>query len=283
MTGAMTNLAPDREFIVSYLKDLRDRICSDFLSLEDDSKKFERKNWNYADFGLEGDPSRSSRSGGGEISVLRGGVFEKAAVNWSGVGGGEFPGKDSSGPFFATGVSLITHMKNPLAPTVHFNIRFLTTEDKFWWGGGFDLTPMGFPRDEDTEHFHNVAKNCLDPFGEELYPKYKQAAAEYFYIPHRKKERGVGGIFFDHVNTGNIDRDFAMWKSVGDNFLDAIMPIYKRSVELPYSDEDKETQYTYRGHYAEFNLAYDRGTKFGFQSGGNPDAILCSMPPLAKW
>lgn len=279
----MSTQAPAKDHIVSYLKDLRDSICAEFLSLEDSSTSFERKNWNYADFGLESDPHRGSRKGGGEISLLRGKVFEKAAVNWSGVEGGVFPGKDSSGPFFATGVSLITHMSNPMAPTVHFNIRFLTTEDKFWWGGGFDLTPMGFPREEDTLHFHKVAQDCLDPFGAELYPKYKQAAAEYFYIPHRQKERGVGGIFFDHVNTGNVDRDFAMWKSVGDNFLEAIMPIYRRSVDLDFNNADKETQLIHRGHYAEFNLAYDRGTKFGFQSGGNPDAILCSMPPLAKW
>ncbi len=264
---------PPRQEIIAYLKNLRDNIVKDFESLEINGKKFERKNWTY----------ERGRSGGGEMSVIRGDTFEKAAVNWSGVEGDKFPGDDGSGPFFATGVSLITHMTNPKAPTVHFNIRYIETENSFWWGGGYDLTPMGFDNKKDTTHFHAVAAESLKPFGEELYPKFKQAAAEYFYIPHRQKERGVGGIFFDHLNSGDATSDYTMWQAVGDSFLKAVMPIYKERINESYTPQDKETQYQLRGHYAEFNLVYDRGTRFGFLSGGNPEAILCSMPPIAKW
>ncbi|MCK4934871.1 MAG: coproporphyrinogen III oxidase, partial [Simkaniaceae bacterium] len=126
-------------------------------------------------------------------------------------------------------------------------------------------------------------KKALQPFGNDLYKKFSKNAKEYFYIPHRKKERGLGGIFFDHYQTGNFSKDFSMWKNVGDTFLDTILPIYKKRQNLPYTQEDVERQSTLRAHYAEFNLAYDRGTKFGFLSGGNPEAILCSMPPIAKW
>lgn len=259
-----------REEIVTFLKSLRNQIIQAFETFEP-SCKFERKDWQH------------HGGGGGEISVLRGNVFEKAAVNWSGVSGDQFPMKDGSGPFFATGVSLITHMKNPHAPTVHMNIRYIETEEKAWFGGGYDLTPMGFPYEEDTLHFHNVAKGILAPFGRDLYETFSKNARDYFYIPHWKKERGVGGIFFDHYNTGNIANDRNLWQTVGLSFLETILPIYQRRVDQPYSEEDKDIQLHMRAHYVEFNLIYDRGTKFGFQSGGNPEAILCSMPPLAKW
>src|SRR5690349_19936500 len=161
---------PLRDELILFLKSLRDKIIQSFESLES-SAKFERTAWNY------------QYEGGGEISLLRGSVFEKAAVNWSGVGGPNFPMGDASGPFFATGLSLITHMANPHAPTVHMNIRFIETETQFWFGGGYDLTPMGFPYAEDTEHFHNIAKETLDPFGANIYPQFSQNAKEYFYIP----------------------------------------------------------------------------------------------------
>lgn len=260
-----------RTEIECYLKGLRDTIIASFVSLEP-SAGFERKSWDY-----------HNGYGGGEISVLRGDVFEKAAVNWSGVGGDSFPMNDGEGAFYATGVSLITHMMNPHAPTVHMNIRYIETEKGFWFGGGYDLTPMGFPYDEDTEHFHATAKEALMPYGSALYEKFSSEAKKYFYIPHRKKERGVGGIFFDHYNTGNLDADYAMWRNIGSTFVDAIMPIYHRRKDTPYDASDKELQKAMRAHYVEFNLIYDRGTKFGFQSGGNPEAILCSMPPEAKW
>lgn len=253
---------------IEFLKKLRDKIISRFEVLENGAK-FERTTWDY-----------SKGTGGGEMSVLRGKVFEKAAVNWSGVGGKEFPMQDGKGSFFATGISLITHMANPHAPTVHMNIRFIQTDAGNWFGGGYDLTPMGFPYEEDTEHFHEVARKTL---GDELYAEFTQNAKAYFYVPHRLKERGVGGIFFDHYNTGDFNVDLAMWQSVGETFLDAIMPIYERRVNMPYSEEEKSVQIKLRGHYVEFNLLYDRGTKFGFLSGGNPDAILCSLPPLVSW
>lgn len=261
-----------REQIVAFLKELRDEIIQNFENFEQSpAHRFQRKPWEH------------HSGGGGEISLLRGDVFEKAAVNWSGVSGDKFPTQEASGPFFATGVSLITHMRNPHAPTVHMNVRYIETQDTWWFGGGYDLTPMGFPYEEDTKHFHAIAKSSLDPFGADLYDRFSQQAREYFYIPHWKKERGVGGIFFDHYRSGNFDEDFEMWKTVGGRFLEAILPIYQRRVGQAYMDCDREIQSRLRAHYVEFNLLYDRGTRFGFLSGGNPEAILCSMPPVAKW
>ncbi|NGX57693.1 MAG: Oxygen-dependent coproporphyrinogen-III oxidase [Chlamydiae bacterium] len=261
-----------RTRVVPFLKKLREEIIASFQTLESEAN-FQRDPWDY-----------HAGEGGGEIGLIRGGkAFEKAAVNFSEVSGTTFPGSDGKGPFFATGVSLITHMQNPHSPTVHFNIRYIETPEKSWFGGGYDLTPMGFSYEEDTQHFHEVAKESLDQIDPVLYPEFSQNAKEYFYIPHRKKERGVGGIFFDHYFTGDWDKDFLMWETVGTTFLDAIMPIYEKRIHVPYSQSEKEVQWKLRGHYAEFNLAYDRGTKFGFLSGGNPEAILCSMPPVATW
>ena len=259
-----------RSELIHFLKMLREDIIVAFEQFES-SQRFIRQPWTY------------DHEGGGEIAILRGQVFEKAAVNWSGVGGSSFPMTDSKGPFFATGISLITHMANPHAPTAHFNIRFIETKEKFWFGGGYDLTPMGFPYDEDTQHFHAIAQKALDPFGSDVYKTLSQNARDYFYIPHRKKERGVGGVFFDHLNTGNFEQDLHLWKTVGHSFLSALLPIYQKRIHQPYTHEERERQLHMRAHYVEFNLLYDRGTRFGFQSGGNPDAILCSMPPVVKW
>jgi len=261
----------EREEAVTFLKQLQTQICSAFQTLEP-TCRFQATNWDY-----------KKGSGGGQMRVLRGDVFEKAAVNFSCVMGENFPMQDSCGPFFATGISLITHMKNPHAPTVHMNIRYMETKEKKWLGGGYDLTPMGFFYEEDTNHFHLVAKQTLDQFDQTLYPKFSQNAKEYFYIPHRQKERGVGGIFFDHFNSGDPLFDFGVWRAVGETFTEAIMPIYNKRIQTSYSEEEKELQAIFRAHYVEFNLIYDRGTKFGFQSNGNPEAILCSMPPSAKW
>lgn len=259
-----------RDSIISFLKQLRDQIVQQFESLES-AQHFQRTQWTH------------HTGGGGEISLLRGKVFEKAAVNWSGVHGEQFPTGEAVGPFFATGISIITHMANPHAPTVHFNIRYIETLKKCWFGGGYDLTPMGFPYEEDTQHFHITAKTCLAPFGTCLYEELSENARKYFFIPHRNKERGVGGIFFDHWNSGDSKQDLSMWQAIGNSFLPAVMPIYKRRVNQPYQEEQKKVQQKFRAHYVEFNLLYDRGTKFGFLSGGNPDAILCSMPPNAAW
>jgi coproporphyrinogen III oxidase len=260
-----------QENIIQFLKTLREKIIAQFETFEE-TAHFKRTSWDY-----------KKGEGGGEMAVLRGKVFEKGAVNFSAVSGKEFPMQDGLGPFFATGVSLITHMTNPHAPTVHMNIRYIKTKTKEWFGGGYDLTPMGFPYEEDTAHFHLIAKQALDPFGQSLYPLFSQNAKEYFFIPHRNKERGVGGIFFDHYNTGDFAKDFEMWKQVGTTFLETIMPIYKKRILQPFDQKDKEKQLLLRAHYVEYNLLYDRGTKFGFLSGGNPDAILCSLPPLVAW
>jgi coproporphyrinogen III oxidase len=261
----------EKEKIVQWLKTLRELVMAAFENFEP-SARFERKSWDYR-----------QGKGGGEIGLLRGEVFEKAAVNWSAISGNCFPMQDGSGPFFATGISLITHMHNPHAPTVHMNLRYLETADARWFGGGYDLTPMGFPYAEDTDHFHACAKSSLDPFGPHLYSQFSQQAKEYFFIPHWNKERGVGGIFFDHYSTENFSKDFELCKAVGANFLSAVLPIYHRRIHQPYTPLEKEKQLELRAHYVEFNLLYDRGTKFGFASGGNPEAILCSMPPQAKW
>lgn len=261
---------PRRIELVAFLKALREEMISAFEQFEL-TEHFIRKPWDY------------QYEGGGEMAILRGLNFEKAAINWSGVAGPCFPMSDDTGPFFATGISLITHMSNPHAPTAHFNIRFIETREKYWFGGGYDLTPMGFPYEEDTFHFHETAKKALAPFGEDVYQTFSQNAREYFYIQHRKKERGVGGLFFDNFNSGHFEQDLAVWKAVGQSFLPALLPIYEKRISQPYHVEEREKQLQLRAHYVEFNLLYDRGTKFGFQSGGNPEAILCSMPPLVKW
>ena len=265
------SLDAQRNNAITYLKALRDKIIAEFENIEGGAK-FSRKEWPYA-----------KGMGGGEISVLRGQVFEKAAVNWSGVSGPNFPGQTDGTPFFATGVSLITHMQNPKMPTVHFNIRYIEKGGEWWLGGGFDLTPMGFEFPEDTAHFHAVAEKALAPFGDGLYSTWKENAREYFTIKHYNRERGVGGIFFDHFRTSDSTKDWAIWQAVGDHFLDAIIPIYQKRKNEAYAEEDKLLQLKRRAHYEEFNLLYDRGTRFGFESGGNPEAILCSMPPLAAW
>lgn len=257
--------------IIAFLQELQHSLTQAFESLEP-TKTFEETRWDYE----HGD-------GGGQMRVLRGDVFEKAAVNFSALSGAHFPMQDGKGPFFATGVSLITHMHNPHAPTAHMNVRYIQTAERSWFGGGYDLTPMGFPYEEDTLSFHRTAQAALLPLGAELYPLFAQQAQEYFYIPHRKKERGVGGVFFDHLCSGDPHKDLEIWKAVGTSFLHAIFPIYQRRISLPFSSEEKSQQLRARAHYVEFNLLYDRGTRFGFQSGGNPDAILCSMPPLASW
>lgn len=262
---------PDKNDIVNFLQNLQRQIASTFDSLEP-NEKFNFKPWDYP-----------MGSGGGIMGHIRGSIFEKAAIHFSAIHGNALPFNENSGPFFATGVSLITHMMNPHAPTVHMNVRYIETQNQFWFGGGYDLTPMGFFYEQDSQEFHNFAKKTLDQFSPSLYSEFSANAKKYFYIPHRNKERGVGGIFFDYFNSGNLTNDLAMWKAVGLSLTDAIMPIYKRRITMPFSAEDKALQNKLRAHYVEFNLLYDRGTKFGFQSNGNPEAILSSLPPSASW
>jgi len=266
----LKTLPISHQSIASLILEVREKIIDAFLAFEN-TKTFERTSWDYHD------------KGGGQMAVLRGDVFEKAAVNFSFIEGKNFPMQDGSGPFIATGVSLITHMKNPFVPTAHMNVRFIQTKDHFWVAGGFDLTPMGFIFDEDTHHFHTSAKECLDTFDKSLYPEFKKNADTYFYIPHRKKTRGVGGIFFDHFNSGDLEKDLSLIINIATSFISAYIPIIEKRKDTLFTDEDKLIQKKQRAHYVEFNLLYDRGTKFGFLSGGNPEAILCSMPPEVVW
>lgn len=261
---------PTQNQVTTYLKELQNKIIISFETLEP-TKRFDYKPWEH--------PS----GGGGVIGSLRGDVFEKAAVNFSAVSGKSLPFQQKPTPFFATGVSLITHMANPHAPTVHMNIRYIETQERFWFGGGYDLTPMGIAYTDDRVHFHGAAKKALDSIDPSIYPLFSKNAQEYFFIPHRNKERGVGGIFFDQYNTSDLEKDLRVWRAVGESFLPAIMPIYKKRIHPSFSKAERQKQLKLRGHYVEFNLIYDKGTRFGFESKGNAEAILSSMPPLVSW
>jgi coproporphyrinogen III oxidase len=254
--------------VEQYLRDLREQILAAFEAIE--GSRFERQPWSY-----------SQGSGGGETALIRGRHFEKAAVHFSSIQGEKYPLEDAGGPFHAMGVSCITHMASPHVPTAHFNLRAIQAGDRFWLGGGYDLTPMGFPYAEDTGHFHAVAQEALAPFG--CYEQMRDAAARYFFLPHRQKERGVGGLFFDHLNSGCRETDLALWRAVGNSFLPALLPILERRLQQPFTAEERATQLQMRGHYVEFNLLYDRGTRFGLQAGGHPDAIFGSLPPVVSW
>jgi len=236
-----------------------------------------------------------SDAGGGLMSVLRGGrVFEKVGVNVSEVYGtlGEaaqramaargVPGMASDPRFWASGISLVAHLQNPHCPAVHMNTRMFWTPTAWWFGGGSDLNPC-IEYAEDTGHFHATQKAYLDPHGADLYPRLKDWADTYFYIPHRQRARGVGGIFMDDHNTGDWDGDFALTRDIGRAFLPAYVPLIERRRGQDWSEADKEAQLVHRGLYAEYNLVYDRGTKFGLATGHDADAVLMSLPPLAKW
>lgn len=278
----MTSPVSD-EFIadaVAFYKSLQDRICASFESFED-GVKFEQTEWDRG-------PDHRLK-GGGRMRVIRGKVFEKAGVNVSHVWGklseqgmAQMPGaKESDGQFTASGISLVTHMFSPFVPTVHMNLRFMHTS-KVWLGGGADLTPT-IPFDEDTKDFHAAMKHACDRYRPGAYDEYKDWCDKYFYLPHRKEPRGVGGIFFDDLNSGDINKDFAFQRDIGEAFLEVIPKIVARRKDTAYTDADKEKQLIKRGRYVEFNLVYDRGTKFGFATDANPDAYLMSMPPTARW
>ena len=233
--------------------------------------------------------------GGGSTRVLAdGGVFEQAGVNFSHVHGHALPAAASAArpqlagrSFRALGVSLVVHPRNPYVPTSHANVRFFIAEhpdeEPVWWfGGGFDLTPYyGF--DEDCVHWHRTAKAACDRFGPDLYPRFKTWCDDYFFLPHRKEPRGVGGLFFDDHCSGDFNRDLAFIEAVGRAYLDAYLPIVRRRRDTPHGEREREFQRLRRGRYVEFNLVYDRGTLFGLQSGGRTESILMSLPPQVSW
>jgi len=279
----VTPLDPEQTAARGWFESLRDRICAAFVAIE-------REAGSDADFDyIAWDrPNPDGTPGGGGVrGVMKGKVFEKVGVNVSTVAGafeGEF-GKTIHGAgedptFFATGISLVAHMANPHVPAVHMNTRFLNTT-KRWFGGGADLNPP-LPYDEDTADFHARLKAACDAHDPEHYPRFKQWADEYFYIPHRKVHRGVGGIFYDHMD-GDFEANFALTRDVGDAFLDIYPQIVRRRMDMPWAEADRAAMLAWRGRYAEFNLVYDRGTLFGLKTGGNIDAILMSLPPEATW
>lgn len=257
----------------NFFNDLRDRICKAFEAL-DPGSSFQRTPW-----------QRDTGGGGGVISVMKGKVFEKVGVNCSTVFGEFDPefGKAIPGykdRFFATGVSLVAHMASPLVPAVHLNLRYIETEKK-WFGGGTDMTPY-YPFEEDTAAFHKALKTASDKHDPAYYPKFKKWCDEYFYLEHRKEPRGIGGIFFDYLDS-DIKKDFGFVKEIGEAFLEVYPKIVGARKNLPYTEEQREHQLYRRGRYVEFNLLYDRGTVFGLKTGGNIEAILMSLPPIVKW
>ena len=283
----------------TWFRQLRNDIVAAFEGLEDTQMTGPFADLPAGRFEVT-ETSRSSDdgsdAGGGLMSVMRGGrVFEKVGVNISTVYGtlGEraqmamaarkgIPGMKDDPRFWASGISLVAHMRNPHAPAVHMNTRMFWTPHAWWFGGGSDLNPC-LEKQEDTDFFHSVLKCFCDKHGPEVYPEYKAWADEYFFVPHRGRARGVGGIFYDDRNTSDWEADFALTQDAGRAFLPAFVPVTEKNRNLPWTDADKEAQLIHRGLYAEYNLVYDRGTKFGLETGHNADAVLMSLPPEAKW
>ena len=285
----MISLDPQQQAARTWFESLRDRICAEFEAIEVEAGSDAR--FAYTPWDREAEGLEPGAGGGGVRGVMTGQVFEKVGVNVSTVGGQFAPdfaasihGAAEDPSFFATGISLVAHMANPHVPAVHMNTRFLVTTRR-WFGGGADLNPP-IPYAEDTDAFHARLRAACAPFGPDVYERYAKWAEDYFYIPHRGVHRGVGGIFYDHLESGDdaeFDRNFELTRAVGEAFLDIFPQIVRRRMGLPFTDADREAQLVWRGRYAEFNLVYDRGTLFGLRTGGNIDAILMSLPPLAKW
>lgn len=292
----MTPPLEDRkERASAWFGELRDLICARFEALEDaldgvnaerfagtEPGRFEGTSWTRpGGDGQEG-------GGGGVMSVMRGRVFEKVGVNVSTVFGAfsdefrkQIPGAADDGRFWASGISLVAHLQSPLVPAVHVNTRHVVTT-KGWFGGGADLTPM-VEDETDTRDFHAAMKAACDAHDPDYHPRFKDWCDEYFYLPHRQEPRGIGGIFFDYLDSGDWRADFAFTQDVGRAFLDIYPKIVERHMAEPWTEEERRHQIVRRGRYAEFNLLYDRGTQFGLKTEGNVEAILMSLPPLAAW
>lgn len=295
----MAHMDTEKTQAAQWFRDLRDQIVAAFEGLEESHAAGPLTDQPAGRF----DVTQTKRAaadggdaGGGMMSVMRGGrVFEKVGVNISTVYGelGEraqmamaarkgIPGMKEDPRFWASGISLVAHMQNPHCPAVHMNTRMFWTPHAWWFGGGSDLNPC-LEYDEDTAHFHATQKAHLDPHGEAQYPRLKAWADEYFYIPHRKRARGVGGIFMDDQCSGDWASDFALTQDIGKAFLPAYVPLIEKRRVQDWTEADKDAQLVHRGLYAEYNLVYDRGTKFGLETGHDADAVLMSLPPLAKW
>ena len=263
----------------NWFKMLQDSICHCIDDLEKSHSEFDSKTWKR---------NLKKDEGGGEYRILKNGkIFEKVGVNFSKVYGKfpkqfqkNIPGAKKNPNFWASGISVVMHMKNPQIPAMHFNTRYIcTTHD--WFGGGMDVTPSKKDENERKE-FHKILKDMCNRHNKNYYSKYKRWCDEYFYLPHRKEPRGIGGIFFDYKK-GNFEKDFKFVRDVGITFQLIFQKIIKKKMKKKWTSNDKEMQYIKRGRYTEFNLLYDRGTKFGLQTGGNVEGILMSLPPLAKW
>tara|TARA_A100001011_G_scaffold400622_1_gene516900 strand:+ start:3141 stop:3968 length:828 start_codon:yes stop_codon:yes gene_type:complete len=273
------NLEIKRELVSNWFKTLQNAFCEDIKRIEKNKSKFISTSWKR-------NPKKDE--GGGEYRILQNGnVFEKVGVNFSKVYGKfpkEFqkniPGAQKDPRFWASGISVVMHMKNPFIPAMHFNTRYIITTYG-WFGGGMDVTPSKIDKKE-KEVFHQTLKKMCNRHNKNFYRKYKKWCDDYFYLPHRKEPRGIGGIFFDYKKD-NFEKDFKFVRDVGVTFQLIFNNIISKKVKKKWTSKDKETQYLKRGRYTEFNLLYDRGTKFGLQTGGNTEGILMSLPPLAKW
>jgi coproporphyrinogen III oxidase len=268
-----------------WFRALRNDLCGRLEALEPNGATFVREAWRRGDDATD--------LGGGEMSMLRGEVFEKAGVHISTVYGefseqfrSQVAGAEEDPRFWAAGISVIAHPANPHAPTAHMNTRMVVTT-KGWFGGGGDLTPMladaRTATHEDTRDFHAAYKAACDAHDTAYYPRFKAECDTYFFLPHRNETRGTGGIFYDHLDTGDWEADFAFTQDVGRAFVDVYPEITRRRLDQPYTDDDRQNQMRQRGRYVEFNLLYDRGTMFGLKTGGNVDSILSSMPPSVIW